>query len=105
MIKKELLSTLKDPKTKAILIVPVFVQSIIFGYVATYDLDKVPYALLDMSRSRESSEFVAKIDGSAAFERVRTLANANEIAACIDSGEVILVVSIPPNFAHSLLKE
>lgn len=60
MIKKELLSTLKGPKTKAILVVPVFMQSIIFGYVATYDLDKVPYALLDMSRSREATEFRAE---------------------------------------------
>ena len=105
MIKKELLSTLKDPKTKAILIVPVFMQSIIFGYVATYDLDKVPYALLDLNHSRESTELVAKIDGSSAFERVRTLNNANEIADSIDSGEVILVVSIPPNFAQSLLTD
>ncbi len=105
MIKKELLSTLKDPKTKAILVVPVFMQSIIFGYVATYDLDKVPYALLDLNRSRESTEPVARLDGSRAFERVRTLANANEIAASIDSGEVIPVVSIPPNFAQSLLTD
>lgn len=103
--KKELLSTLKDPKTKAIWVVPVFMQSIIFGYVATYDLDKVPYALLDLSYSRESAEFIARIDGSAAFERQRTLADANEIANCIDSGEVILLVSILPNFAQSLLKE
>ena len=49
MIKKELLSTLKDPKTKAILVVPVFMQSIIFGYVATYDLDKV-YAGKELER-------------------------------------------------------
>ena len=65
-------------------------QSIIFGYVATYDLDKIPYALLDLSRSRESAELIAKIDGSTAFERVKTLSNANEIAESIDSGEVIL---------------
>ena len=105
MILKELLSTLKDPKTKAILIAPVFAQSIIFGYVATYDLDKVPYALLDLSHSKESSELIAKIDGSTAFERVATLSNANEIKNLIDSGEIILAVSIPQNFSQKLLTE
>ena len=64
MVRKEMLSTLKDPKTRVILIVPVIMQSMIFGYVATYDLDHVPYALLDMSHSRESAELTAKIDGS-----------------------------------------
>ena len=60
-------------------------------------MNKIPYALLDLNRSRESSEFIAKIDGSRAFERAKTLFNANEITKCIDSGEVIFVVSIPPN--------
>lgn len=102
MVRKEMLSTLKDPKTRVILIVPVIMQSMIFGYVATYDLDHVPYALLDMSHSRESAELTAKIDGSTAFERVRTLSNANGIADCIDSGEAMLVVAIPQDFAARL---
>ena len=102
LIRKEFLTTLKDPKTRAILIVPVFVQSMIFGYVATYDLDRVPYALLDMDRSRASTEFVARLDGSTAFERVRTIMNATEIADCIDSGDAMLVVSIPQEFEREL---
>ena len=105
IIRKEFLSTIKDPKTKAILIAPVIVQSLIFGYVASYDLNNVPYALLDLSHSRESAKLIAKLDGNTAFERVRTLANSTEIAEVIDSGEVLLVVTIPPNFSQSLLKE
>ncbi|ORU00638.1 ABC transport system, permease component YbhR [Anaerovibrio sp. JC8] len=102
MIRKELLSTLKDPKTRAILVVPVFVQSLIFGYVATYDLDHVPYALLDLSHSQESTQLIAKLDGSAAFQRVRTLGNSHEIADCIDSGEAMLVLTIPSDFSQNL---
>ena len=105
IIRKEFLSTMKDKRTRAILIAPVIVQSMIFGYVAIYDLNNVPYALLDLSHSRESAELVAKFDGNAAFERVRTLANSTEISEVIDAGEVLLVVTIPPNFSQSLLKE
>lgn len=46
---KELLAVLKDPASRAILIVPIFIQSVIFGYAATYDLDHIPYAVLDRS--------------------------------------------------------
>ena len=102
MIRKEILSTLNDPRTRFILIVPTLMQSMIFGYVATYDLDLAPYAVLDLSRSAESTAFLARFDGSTAFQRVRTLSNANEIADCIDGGEVMLVLTIPQDFADNL---
>ena len=51
MIRKELLATLSDPRTKFILIVPVLMQTMLFGYTATYDLDLAPYVVLDMSHS------------------------------------------------------
>ena len=59
MIRKELLSTLKDPTTRAILVVPVIVQCFLFGYAATFNLERVPYAVLDQSRSSASAEFLA----------------------------------------------
>ena len=102
MVRKELLATLNDPRTRYILVMPPLVQSLLFGYVATYDLDLAPYAVLDMSHSRESADFLARLDGSAAFQRVRTLGNTHEIADCIDSGEAMLVISIPPDFADKL---
>ena len=102
MIRKELLSILKDPRTRYILVMPVIMQSLLFGYVATYDLDMVPYALLDLSHSQKSREFAARLDGSPAFKRVRTLQNAEEIAPAIDSGEVIMAVTLPQDFARQL---
>ena len=42
LIVKELLTTLKDPKSRVILVIPVLVQGLLFGYTATYNLDNVP---------------------------------------------------------------
>ena len=53
LIVKELLTTLKDPKSRVILVIPVLVQGLLFGYTATYNLDNVPYALVDEDHSRE----------------------------------------------------
>ena len=35
MVRKEMLTTLKDPKSRIILIMPVIIQSLLFGYVAS----------------------------------------------------------------------
>lgn len=101
MIRKELLSTLKDPTTRAILIVPVIVQCFLFGYAATFNLERVPYVVLDQSRSSASAEFLAKLDGGV-FERVQNLSSTTEIADSIDSGAAIMAISIAPDFAENL---
>ena len=102
--KKELLSTLKDPATKTVLFVPVIIQSFLFGYAATYNLDEVPYAYLDNSKSKTSIEFISKLDGTNVFKRVQTLMNANEIAQSIDSDKAMLVINIDSDFEKKLAR-
>ena len=62
IIRKEMLATLKDPKNRIILTLPVIVQSLLFGYVASYNLDSVDYAVLDLSRSRYSEELISGLN-------------------------------------------
>ena len=50
--------------------VPPILQCLIFGYAATYDLNDVPYAVLDQDRSAASRDFLARLDGSGVFHRV-----------------------------------
>jgi len=102
LVRKELLAILKDKATRFILFGPAIVQTLIFGYAATYDLTDVPYALLDLSRSEASTELVARLDGTGIFHRVATLRNAGEIRTVIDSEKALLVLSFPATFAGDL---
>lgn len=102
LCRKELLAVLKDPATRVILVMPIIMQSLLFGYAATYDLNRVDYALLDQSRSGASSELVARFDGSTAFRRAATLSGEEEIAPLVDNEKVLLVVHIGPRFAQQL---
>ena len=102
LVRKEFLAVLKDPSGRIILVMPVIVQSLLFGYAATYDLNQVDYALLDQSRSAASAALVARFDGSAAFRRAATLDNESQIAEPIDTGRVLLVLHIGPRFAQQL---
>ena len=56
LIRKELLAILRDPRSRVSLFLPPIVQCLIFGYAATYDLTRVPYAVLDQDQSAASRE-------------------------------------------------
>ena len=102
MIIKELRTTIKDPRTRTILFLPVIMQTLLFGYGATFNLDEVQYACLDQSRSAYSTELIAKLEGSGVFQRAQTLNSTNEISQAIDSDAAMLVINIPPDFADKL---
>jgi ABC-2 type transport system permease protein len=102
MCRKEFLAVIKDPKSKAILVVPAIVQSMLFGYAATYDLNHVPYAVQDMSRSAESARLLAKLEASGVFQRVATVHTQDELRQVIDTQKALLVVEIPGDFERRL---
>ncbi|MBV1786856.1 ABC transporter permease [Marinobacterium sp. D7] len=95
---KELLAVLKDPSSRVILVVPPLMQSLLFGYAASYDLTDAPYAVLDQSNSRHSRELIAAIDGTGVFHRIATLHSSDQIASVIGNGDALLVLQIPSDF-------
>ena len=80
------------------------IQTLLFGYVASFNLERVDYALLDMSHSHYSEELAAHLDGSGIFRRVATLGNTGQMAQFIENGEVSGVVVIPADFADKLVQ-
>ena len=104
LCRKEFIATLRDPRLKALLIAAPLIQGFLFGYAANYNLDHVPYAAVDLSKSAASRDFLARLDGSGAFERVASPANASAIGPLIDAEDILLAVVIPPDFARTLAR-
>ncbi len=102
LIRKELLAMLKDPRSRVTLFLPPIMQCLIFGYAATYDLNRVHYAALDQDRSAASRALLAKLDGSGVFERTADLAQARDIADYIDNRRGLVVVEIAQDFEREL---
>lgn len=98
LFRKEVLAILKDSANRVILVVPVIVQSLVFGYGATYDLNHVPYAVLDESGGEASRELIARLDGSGVFVRAATLRNTSDIARVVDEGQALLVLHFASDF-------
>jgi ABC-2 type transport system permease protein len=103
LTRKELLAVLKDQRSRMSLLVPPVIQALVFGYAATYDLNHVPYAVLDQDRSAASQQLLAGLDGSGIFERVADLHRLSDVATYIDARRALLVVQIGPDFERRLL--
>ncbi|WP_108661289.1 ABC transporter permease [Acuticoccus kandeliae] len=104
LIRKELLALLKDPSSRALLLTPALLQSLLFGYGATYDLTDVPYAVLDQSGGAAAAELLARLDGTGVFHRAATLTAPRQFGEVIDRQEALLVISIPADFDARLAK-
>src|ERR1700683_2209048 len=92
LIRKEFLAVLKDPRSRFIIFLPPVIQSLIFGYAASFDLNSVAYAVFDQDHSAASTALLARLDGSGIFQRQATLSRAGDIAVWIDSGRSLMVI-------------
>jgi len=102
LTRKELLAVLKDPRSRASLLIPPMLQCLIFGYAATYDLNDVPYAVLDHDRSAASHDLLARLDGSGVFRRVANLERTADVQSVINARRALLVIQIDQDFARRL---
>jgi ABC-2 type transport system permease protein len=103
LTRKELLAILKDSRGRFTLFVPPILQCLIYGYVATYDLNDVPYAVLDQDRSAASRDLLAGLEGSGVFRRVADLHRAADVKTWIDQRRALLVIQIDQDFERRLL--
>lgn len=102
LIAKEAKTLLLDPGVRRILVVPIIAQSVLFGYGATFNLESVPYVVVDDSRTPASERLIRAFEGSRLFVPVRTAASAQEMTAAVSRGEALLGIWIPDNFADNI---
>ena len=95
LCRKELRMILKDPRTRLILIMPIIVQSLLYGYAVSFDLNEVPFAVLDEDNSALSRDLVRRFDGSPTFLRAAEARNSADIAPLVDSGRILIALVIP----------
>jgi ABC-2 type transport system permease protein len=103
LMLKELLALLKDPRSRVVVIAPPIIQTLVFGYAATFDLNDLAYAVYDQEHSDASRELLAHFSGSPHFREVEAIGHDSEIAPLVDSRAVLLVVHVQRGFTRDLL--
>ena len=95
---KEFVALLKDKGSRLILVVPVIVQAVLFGYGATFNLERVPWTYYDASHSSSSMEVVRRITGTGIFELKAAPRSLGEFEETISSSTALLGLYFPPDF-------
>ena len=102
LVRKELLAVLRDKKSRLALIIPPIIQIAIFGYAATMNVTRVPYAVLDKDGGETAAQYIADLEGTGIFRRQAAAATEKDIDRMIDNREIVVGLTIPPDFSRSI---
>lgn len=97
--RKEFLHVRRDPRSLGLGVAIPVVLLLLFGYVLTLDVDRVPLAVWDRSRTPESRELVSRFEGSKYFQVALRAEEYPEVEEAIDDGRVMAALVIPEDFA------
>ncbi len=99
---RELLELRRDPIRLAFATLGPVVLMVVFGYGITFDVERLAYATLDRDQSPESRTYLESFASSRYFSTRRPIAGDADLERRLRSGELRLVVEIPPGFGRDL---
>ncbi|MFV2738801.1 ABC transporter permease, partial [Escherichia coli] len=93
---------LREPQTRAILILPVLIQVILFPFAATLEVTNATIAIYDEDNGEHSVELTQRFARASAFTHVLLLKSPQEIRPTIDTQKALLLVRFPADFSRKL---
>jgi ABC-2 type transport system permease protein len=101
-IVKELLSLLRDPRSRLILVGPPLAQLFIFAFAATLDVTNVRLAVLDDDAGRWSQELIRRVEGARFVGQLTIVSSPRELEDLIERREAIAAIRFPADFSRKL---
>jgi drug efflux transport system permease protein len=103
LIRKEFLALLRDKASRMVLIGPPLIQLLVFSYAATFDLNNIPFAVINEDPGLAGRQLVARFAGAPAFREVATLPSTESLAQLIDRRDVLMAIHVDRDFSRDLL--
>jgi len=102
MLMKEFLELRRDPWAMFRLFVPLIVQVIVYGYAATFTVNHVATAVLDLDRTQASRSLISHFVATGRFDIVDVADRQQQITRDIDTGAATVAIVIHSGFAQYL---
>jgi len=102
LIIKELLSYLRDPKSRMTLIAPPLLQLVIFSFAATLEVRNVDLAVLDDDAGRWSHELVARVGAASFVDELLPVHRPEELEDLVARRRVLAALRFPADFSRDL---
>jgi ABC-2 type transport system permease protein len=99
---KEFLTLMQDRRGRIALLMAPLIQMLVFGYAATFDIVRMPIAILNEDHGTHGRELAARFAGSSAFSIAALPTHQSEILQLVDRADVAMVVHIGQRFSADL---
>ena len=100
--RKELIHIIRDPRTLALAIFMPVMLLLLLGYAVATDIEDLPLAVADQSKTDISREFVDKYEVSGYFLVTHYVDSEKDILELMDRGKVKAGILIPEDFGRKL---
>ncbi|MGO1750647.1 MAG: ribosome-associated ATPase/putative transporter RbbA [Marinobacter sp.] len=100
--RRETRELLRDPIRMSFAFIGSALLMMILGYGITLDVEDLPFAVLDQDQTPQSRDYITAVSGSRYFVEQPAVSNINELEQRMQSGELSLVLAIPPGFGKDL---
>ena len=97
---REITEVLRDPIRLAFALVGPLLLLVTFGFGITFDVERLPFAVLDNDRSAESRELVEILGGSRYFVKQPDVADLGDLERRLRGGRVSVALEIPAGFGR-----
>jgi len=92
----------RDPIRLAFALLGPVILMIVFGYGITFDVEYIAYAVLDRDQTPHSRAYLENFTGSRYFTAHSPINNYEDMDRRMRSGELTLIIEIPPDFGINL---
>ncbi len=87
-----------------VIFVAPLLQLVLLGYAATMDINRIPTAVLDYSKTQESREFISLFSNSSRFKINHFPESQKELIELLDQGKIWVGIEIENDFAKKMKK-
>ncbi len=99
-IVKEMISYLRDPATRRLLIGAPILQTVVFAFAGTLDVENIDVAVLDQDNGRWSHELVARVDGAWFTDEIIPVHSSAELEELVSARRVLVALRLDPSFSR-----
>jgi ribosome-dependent ATPase len=101
--RRETMELLRDPIRLSFAFLGPLLLMLAFGFGISFDVENLKFAAYDQDNSMESRQLVEAFSSSRYFSEQAPIRSAAELDQRLRSGELQLVIEIPPSFGRDLM--
>lgn len=102
IVRKEVIHILRDPRTLGLVIIMPVMMLVLLGYAVSADVEDIPMAVADQSKTDASRRFVERFPASGFFMITHAVESEEQVIQLIDEGVVRTGLLIPEDFGRKV---